>query len=85
MSWIRGYIDFERLYVFTLSAAFILRAHPDVDAGMMAGVGSIWGFRRELAQVDPKMRTLAIACLAGGGAGALLLRITPQGTPRSLK
>jgi uncharacterized membrane protein YfcA len=40
-------------------------------------LGSIWGFRRELAQVDPKMRTLAIACLAGGGAGALLLRITP--------
>jgi uncharacterized membrane protein YfcA len=40
-------------------------------------LGSIWGFRRELAQVDPKMRTLAIACMAGGGAGALLLRITP--------
>jgi uncharacterized membrane protein YfcA len=40
-------------------------------------LGSIWGFRRELAQADPRMRTLAIACLAGGGAGALLLRITP--------
>jgi len=40
-------------------------------------LGSIWGFRRELAQADPKMKMLAVACLAGGGAGALLLRITP--------
>jgi len=40
-------------------------------------LGSIWGFRRELAQADAKMKMLAVACLAGGGAGALLLRITP--------
>jgi uncharacterized membrane protein YfcA len=40
-------------------------------------LGSIWGFRRELAQVDRKMRMLAIACVAGGAVGALLLRITP--------
>jgi uncharacterized membrane protein YfcA len=40
-------------------------------------LGSIWGFRRELAQTDRKMKMLAVACLAGGGAGALLLRITP--------
>jgi uncharacterized membrane protein YfcA len=40
-------------------------------------LGSLWGFRRELAQTDLKMRWLAVACLAGGGAGALLLRLTP--------
>jgi uncharacterized membrane protein YfcA len=40
-------------------------------------LGSIWGFRRELAQTGAKMKMLAIACLAGGGTGALLLRVTP--------
>jgi uncharacterized protein len=40
-------------------------------------LGSIWGFRRELAQTPARMRTLAIASLAGGGAGAALLRLTP--------
>jgi uncharacterized membrane protein YfcA len=40
-------------------------------------LGSIWGFRRELAQADRRMKMLASACLAGGALGALLLRITP--------
>lgn len=42
-------------------------------------LGSLWGFRRELGQTDPKMRWLIIPCLLGGGAGALLLRMTPPG------
>ena len=40
-------------------------------------LGSLWGFRRELLETDPRMRTLSIASLAGGGIGALLLRSTP--------
>jgi uncharacterized membrane protein YfcA len=42
-------------------------------------LGSLWGFRRELAQTDASMRWLIIPSLAGGGAGALLLRATPTG------
>jgi len=40
-------------------------------------LGSIWGFRRELTQTEKPVRLLAIACLLGGAAGAILLRITP--------
>jgi uncharacterized protein len=40
-------------------------------------LGSIWGFRRELGQTDPRMRTLCISSLVGGGLGAMLLRLTP--------
>ncbi len=40
-------------------------------------LGSIWGFRRELGQTDPRMRTLCVSSMAGGGIGALLLRLTP--------
>jgi uncharacterized membrane protein YfcA len=40
-------------------------------------LGSIWGFRRELGETDPRLRTLALASLAGGAAGAMLLRWTP--------
>jgi uncharacterized membrane protein YfcA len=40
-------------------------------------LGSIWGFRRELGQTDPRMRVLCVSSLAGGVIGALLLRITP--------
>ncbi len=38
----------------------------------------MWGFRRELARSDPVMRWLVLPCLAGGGAGALLLRHTSE-------
>ncbi len=40
-------------------------------------LGSIWGFRRELGQTDPRMRILCISSLVGGGLGAMLLRLTP--------
>ncbi|MDP9170639.1 MAG: sulfite exporter TauE/SafE family protein, partial [Acidobacteriota bacterium] len=42
-------------------------------------LGSLWGFRRELAQTDSSMRWLIIPSLLGGGTGALLLRLTPPG------
>ena len=42
-------------------------------------VGSIWGFRRELARVPRPMRWLVLPALAGGAAGAMLLRVTPPG------
>lgn len=41
-------------------------------------LGSLWGFRRELGRTDPRMRTLCISSLVGGGLGALLLRLTPS-------
>ena len=40
-------------------------------------LGSIWGFRREIASISPRMLLLAIPAVAGGLLGALLLRKTP--------
>src|SRR5690349_6424368 len=40
-------------------------------------LGSIWGFRREFKQTDPRMRWLCVSSLMGGGVGAMLLRSTP--------
>lgn len=40
-------------------------------------LGSIWGFRHEFRQTEPKLRMLAVSSLVGGGLGAMLLRITP--------
>ena len=40
-------------------------------------VGSIWGYRRELRAAEPRFRVLIVPSLAGGMAGALLLRLTP--------
>src|SRR5580693_5527291 len=40
-------------------------------------VGSMWGYRRELASAEPRMLALAPPRLVGGIAGALLLRRTP--------
>lgn len=42
-------------------------------------LGSMWGFRRELGKVPPKMRLLAIPSVLGGLLGAWLLRSTPPG------
>jgi len=42
-------------------------------------LGSIWGFRHEFGQTDPRMRMLSVTSLIGGGMGALLLRSTPAG------
>ena len=40
-------------------------------------LGSLWGFRREFGETDVKMRWMVIPSLAGGAAGAALLRVTP--------
>jgi uncharacterized membrane protein YfcA len=40
-------------------------------------VGSIWGYRRELRQAEPRFRVLIVPSLVGGIIGALLLRWTP--------
>jgi uncharacterized protein len=40
-------------------------------------LGSIWGYRRELRGVDPRVYSLAIPSVIGGVTGAVLLRITP--------
>ena len=40
-------------------------------------VGSIWGYRRELRALEPRLLAFAIPALVGGIAGALLLRVTP--------
>jgi hypothetical protein len=41
-------------------------------------LGSIWGFRRELAEVPRGMLLLALPAVLGGLAGAWLLRRTPE-------
>src|SRR5215831_11812866 len=40
-------------------------------------LGSIWGFRSELARTEPRFKMLAVSSLIGGGSGAILLRSTP--------
>jgi uncharacterized protein len=40
-------------------------------------VGSIWGYRRELREAEPRFRILLIPSLVGGITGALLLNLTP--------
>ncbi len=40
-------------------------------------LGSIWGFRRELRQLEPKLMLLTIPSVIGGATGATLLRYTP--------
>ncbi|HWB96127.1 MAG TPA: sulfite exporter TauE/SafE family protein [Bryobacteraceae bacterium] len=40
-------------------------------------LGGMWGYRRELQTAEPRMWTLVCPSLAGGLAGALLLRYTP--------
>jgi uncharacterized membrane protein YfcA len=40
-------------------------------------VGSVWGYRRELRQAEPRFRVLIVPSLVGGITGALLLRWTP--------
>ncbi len=43
-------------------------------------LGSLWGFRREFAQTETRMRWLVVPSVVGGALGALLLRITPPTT-----
>ena len=40
-------------------------------------VGSLWGYRRELREAEPRMYSLIAPSLIGGISGALLLRWTP--------
>ncbi len=57
---------------------------PAINANMTNAValwpgslGSVWGYRRELREADPKVFALVVPSLAGGIAGAMLLAITP--------
>src|SRR6476469_5384076 len=43
-------------------------------------MGSVWGYRRELQTAEARFRILILPSLAGGLAGALLLRWTPAST-----
>ncbi len=43
-------------------------------------LGSIWGFRKELGQVNRRMFWLLVPALIGGLTGAMLLRVTPPKT-----
>ena len=43
-------------------------------------VGSVWGYRRELRQAEPRFRILIVPSLIGGLTGALLLRWTSSAT-----
>ena len=40
-------------------------------------VGSVWGYRRELRDIDQRMYVLIVPSLFGGIIGAVLLRMTP--------
>src|ERR1035441_4286738 len=56
-------------------------ANATNTAGIWPGsIGSIWGFRRELARVPAIMRWLLIPALLGGAIGAMLLRLTSSKT-----
>jgi uncharacterized membrane protein YfcA len=43
-------------------------------------LGSVWGYRRELRGVDPRVFALIVPSLIGGLAGAVLLDLTPTET-----
>jgi uncharacterized protein len=43
-------------------------------------VGSVWGYRKEVATAESRFRILLLPSLVGGLAGALLLRWTPTAT-----
>jgi uncharacterized membrane protein YfcA len=58
---------------------------PALDAtatstvGLWPGsLGSVAGYRRELASADPRLFALIVPSLAGGLLGAILLRLTPS-------
>src|SRR3979490_2059703 len=40
-------------------------------------IGSVWGYRRELRDAEPRFRILIVPSLIGGIVGAMLLRWTP--------
>jgi uncharacterized protein len=57
---------------------------PAINANMTntvaiwpGAMGSVWGYRRELRQADPRVFALVVPSLLGGALGAALLRLTP--------
>jgi uncharacterized protein len=56
-------------------------ANATSTAGIWPGsLGSVWGFRPELARAERRVVRLVLPCLAGGALGALLLRWTSTAT-----
>lgn len=60
-------------------------ANTTSAVGLLAGyAGGSLGYRRELADQRARVQALALACLAGGIAGAVLLLVTPEEAFRRL-
>lgn len=58
-----------------------IMANATTTVGIWPGsIGSIWGFRRELARIPRRMLWLLIPAAVGGGLGAWCLRATPPST-----
>lgn len=56
-----------------------LDANATSTVGLWPGsLGSVWGYRRELADADRRLFALIVPSLAGGLLGAILLRLTPS-------
>jgi hypothetical protein len=56
-----------------------LDANATSTVGLWPGsLGSVWGYRRELANADRRLFALIVPSLAGGLLGAILLRLTPS-------
>jgi uncharacterized membrane protein YfcA len=69
-------ISFPALVALGLPA---INANATNTIGIWPGsLGSIWGFRRELARVPRRFWWLLIPAMIGGVGGAFLLRITPE-------
>jgi uncharacterized membrane protein YfcA len=62
-----------------------LQANVTTTVGIWCGyLGGIAGFRRELADQQPRVRAIAPVAMGGGLAGALLLLVTPEDLFQSL-
>ena len=56
-----------------------INANATNTAAMWPGtIGSVWGYRRELRGVDPRVYALIVPSVIGGVAGAVLLYRTPE-------
>ena len=56
-----------------------LTANATSTVGLWPGsLGSVWGYRRELAAADRRLFALIVPSLAGGLLGAVLLELTPS-------
>lgn len=53
-------------------------ANATNTAGVWPGsLGAVWGYRREIAQTEPRMYWLIVPSIVGATVGAMMLRITP--------